>query len=264
MFDNFLKPFKRTILLTLYIILLVSGFFLWRIFTDTGIMFGNYGKVFTYIDITLSMVIITLFPLFLIGVIYKGLLFGKKETLNTKTSIGTGWWIIGTIISGASCCGSTLALSFGLLPLMNILPYNGMELKIIGLLGLLWALRDLYRNLETCQLQKDWWLQIAFEKEWKEYRHNRSNRVKKWYFLERLHILSQLSFPKHITIHGVMLYEAIRDKNVKEILGQCLRLFLVIPWHILQKLPLWNIWTSRVSAFQPMDIPDDLRHLFNK
>jgi hypothetical protein len=157
-----------------------------------------------------------------------------------------------------------LALSFGLLPLMNVLPYNGMELKIIGLLGLLWALRDIYRNLETCQLQKIWWLQLAFEKEWKEYKLNRWDRVKKWYALERMHILSQLSFRKHITIHGMMLYEAIRDKNVKEVFGQCLRLFLVIPWHILHKLPLWNIWTSRVLAFQPMDIPDDLQHLFNK
>jgi hypothetical protein len=46
-----------------------------------------------------------------------------------------------------------LALSFGLLPLMNVLPYNGMELKIIGLLGLLWATWDIYRNLETCQLK---------------------------------------------------------------------------------------------------------------
>jgi hypothetical protein len=90
MLFNFLKPFKKPALFILYIVLFILGYFLWRIFTDTGIMFGNYRETFTYIDITLSMVIITLFPLFLIGVIYKGLLFGKNETMNTKTSIGTG------------------------------------------------------------------------------------------------------------------------------------------------------------------------------
>lgn len=39
--------------------------------------------------------------------------------------------IIGTIISGASCCGATLAASFGLLPLMSLLPYDGLEIKLI-------------------------------------------------------------------------------------------------------------------------------------
>lgn len=154
MLYNFLKPFKKPILFTLYLVLLVSGYFLWRTFTDTGIMFWNYGNIYTYTDISFSAMIIILFPLFVIGVIYKWLLFWRKETLDMKTAIGTGWWLIGTIISGASCCGSTLALSFGLLPLMNILPYNGIELKVLGLLWLLWAIVHLYKNLETCQLKK--------------------------------------------------------------------------------------------------------------
>jgi hypothetical protein len=47
-----------------------------------------------------------------------------------------------------------LALSFGLLPLMNILPYNGIELKVLGLLWLLWAIVHLYKNLEICHLKK--------------------------------------------------------------------------------------------------------------
>lgn len=70
---------------------------------------------------------------------------------------------------------------------------------------------------------------IVFDNEWNNYRVNRLDRIKKWYFLERLHILSQLSFRKHILMHIIMLGEALYDKNVKEIAGQFMRLFLVIP-----------------------------------
>ena len=62
--------------------------------------------------------------------------------------------IIGTILSGCSCCGLTLAASFGLLPLMTILPYDGLEIKILGALGLLYATWDIMVNLETCRVKR--------------------------------------------------------------------------------------------------------------
>jgi hypothetical protein len=40
-------------------------------------MFGNYGKTHTYIDIVLSMVMVFGFPLFIVGMYYKGALFGR-------------------------------------------------------------------------------------------------------------------------------------------------------------------------------------------
>lgn len=61
---------------------------------------------------------------------------------------------MGTILSGCSCCGLTLASYFGLLPLMSFLPYSGLEIKILGTLGLLWALYDTYKNLETCRVKR--------------------------------------------------------------------------------------------------------------
>jgi hypothetical protein len=94
-------------------------------------MFGNYGKVHTYTDITLSWAMILGFPLFLIAIYYKGMLYGKKETTQQKNIIGMIGGALGTILSGCSCCGLTLASYFGLLPLMNFLPYNGLEIKIV-------------------------------------------------------------------------------------------------------------------------------------
>lgn len=117
-------------------------------------MFGNYGKLHTYTDIALSMFMIFAFPLFIIALYHKGSLFGKKEHLNHRTGIGLLSGIIGTIISGASCCGLTLASYFGLLPLMSLMPYDGLEIKVLGALGLLYALYDLMKNLETCSVRK--------------------------------------------------------------------------------------------------------------
>lgn len=80
-------------------------------------------------------------------------MFGHKENLHHKTGIGAISGVIGTILSGCSCCGLTLASYFGLLPLMNLLPYSGLEIKILGTIGLLWAIWDTYRNLEVCRVK---------------------------------------------------------------------------------------------------------------
>ena len=117
-------------------------------------MFGNYGELHTYTDIVLSMIMVIGFPLFIVAMYYKGSMFGKSETLSGKTGIGAIGGTIGTILSGCSCCGLTLASYFGLLPLMNLLPYDGLEIKILGALGLLYALYDVMKNLETCQVKK--------------------------------------------------------------------------------------------------------------
>lgn len=116
-------------------------------------MLGNYGKGHTYFDIGLSMIMVIWFPLFLIGILYKGMLFGARENLDGKTGIGAISGIAGTILSGCSCCGLTLASYFGLLPLMGFLPYSGLEIKTLGALGLLYAIWATYANLEVCRVK---------------------------------------------------------------------------------------------------------------
>jgi hypothetical protein len=154
MLSNLRKPFSNWYLILIFLLLVMLWGYLWWTFTDVEIMFGNYGKIHTGIDIVLSSIMIIGFPLFIIGIIYKWLMFGQRENLHHKTGIGTVGGIIGTILSGCSCCGLTLASYFGLLPLMNLLPYDGLEIKIIGTIGLLWALHDTYKNLEVCRMPK--------------------------------------------------------------------------------------------------------------
>lgn len=153
MFQNLNHLFKKKNIKTLYILLVMLAFGVWWYFTDIRIMLGNYGKVHTYTDIWLSIVMIFWFPLFLIALYYKGMLFWKAETLEKKNILGTVGGTIGTILSGCSCCGLTLASYFGLLPLMNLLPYDGLEIKILWTLGLLYALFDIIKNLETCKVK---------------------------------------------------------------------------------------------------------------
>jgi hypothetical protein len=47
-----------------------------------------------------------------------------------------------------------LALYFGLIPLMTLLPYDGLEIKFLAVVWLLWANYDLYKYLELCRMKK--------------------------------------------------------------------------------------------------------------
>ena len=154
MFTSLKTLFSTWWRILIYIVLVGGLLILWWSTTDMAIMFGNYGYVHTSLDIALSLVMILFFPLFLIALIYKSYKFWKRANINWKTSTGIVWGIIGTIISGASCCGATLAATLWLIPIMSLLPYDGLEIKIIGTLGLLYALYDILTHLETCKIRK--------------------------------------------------------------------------------------------------------------
>lgn len=152
MLHNLQKVFSSSLRIFAYIFIVLIAWGIWWFFTDVAIMFGNYGALHTYIDIGLSLIMVFGFPLFLMGFWYKSMLFWR-DTLTKKSGTGIIGGIMGTIISGASCCGLTLASYFGLLPLMSLLPYDGLEIKTIAALSLLYALYDMLKNLETCKVK---------------------------------------------------------------------------------------------------------------
>lgn len=84
----------------------------------------------------------------------------------------------------------------------------------------------------------------------------------KWKQLERLYIIGQLVMSLHLQTHWLMLNLAIEEFKPKEILGQILRLVFVFPGHLFGRLPIGNVGTSRVSAFRPMEVPPDMKDLF--
>ncbi|MBJ7526967.1 MAG: DUF3703 domain-containing protein, partial [Sphingomonadaceae bacterium] len=80
-----------------------------------------------------------------------------------------------------------------------------------------------------------------------------------WYHLERAHILGQRGLWSHIVVHMTMLKFAIRQSDVREVLGQIMRILATIPGYLFGWIPVGNTGGSNVSAFKPMAIPEDLK-----
>ncbi len=137
-----------------YFALSILLWMLWWYSTDIRIMFGNYGKLHTYLDIWLSIFIILLFPILIISIFYKSWKYWKRADIELKTINWAISGILWTIISGASCCGATLGTYFGLLPLMAFLPYDGLELKFVWAVWLVYGLYNSLLYLDTCKIQK--------------------------------------------------------------------------------------------------------------
>jgi ligand-binding SRPBCC domain-containing protein len=79
-----------------------------------------------------------------------------------------------------------------------------------------------------------------------------------WTALERVHIIAQPHMGMHIDSHITMLGYAIATRDMKEIMGQTLRLILAPLGNITGRLPIGNTGRANVSAFKPMPIPADI------
>jgi hypothetical protein len=77
---------------------------------------------------------------------------------------------------------------------------------------------------------------------------------------ERAHILSQKYTWPHIRSHFGMLHIGYRRNDLREMLGQCVRVLAAL---IFSKLwvPLGNTGGANVSALKPMPIPEDLKQV---
>jgi hypothetical protein len=78
--------------------------------------------------------------------------------------------------------------------------------------------------------------------------------------LERAHVLAQRMTGRHTFIHWRMLTAGLRRGDLREVVGQLPRIVASILFSRLW-VPRGNSGRSRVSAFKPMPVPADLRHL---
>jgi len=81
--------------------------------------------------------------------------------------------------------------------------------------------------------------------------------------LERAHILGQRHYIPHVINHYWMLKVGLRRRDLREILGQTLRIIgsagSLIGW-----IPTGNTGGANVSPIKPMPIPADLAHFFDE
>lgn len=78
--------------------------------------------------------------------------------------------------------------------------------------------------------------------------------------LERAHVLAQRMTRRHTFIHWRMLRAGLRRGDLREVVGQLMRIVAAILFSRLW-VPRGNSGRARVSAFKPMPVPADLRHL---
>jgi Protein of unknown function (DUF3703) len=78
--------------------------------------------------------------------------------------------------------------------------------------------------------------------------------------LERAHVLAQRMTGRHTFIHWRMLIAGLRRGDLHEVGGQLPRIVASILFSRLW-VPRGNSGRARVSAFKPMPVPADLRHL---
>jgi hypothetical protein len=81
-----------------------------------------------------------------------------------------------------------------------------------------------------------------------------------FFHLERAHVLAQRRTVRHTYIHWLMLVAGMRRGDFREVLGQVPRMVASVLFSRLW-VPRGNCGRARVSAFKPMPVPDDLRHL---
>lgn len=134
-FSNILLIFKNPKYIFGYFLLVFLLAWAWYSFTDFPLMRGNYGMTHYWYDGVISWVNILTFPMFIVAWIYRSYTLGSYS--NTSEKAGFFGGIIGILISGSICCGSSILLALGTSALTNFisnnpyLPFRGLELKTL-------------------------------------------------------------------------------------------------------------------------------------
>lgn len=84
-----------------------------------------------------------------------------------------------------------------------------------------------------------------------------------WAHLERAHILSQPMAVAHVRTHVAMLRVAVRRRDLREVVGQLLRVAVAGPGSVTGRYPVGNTGGANVSATLVMPIPDDLQQILD-
>jgi len=116
---------------------------------------GNYvmmsGFNFTFISIFLTFIIALLFGVFIALVIYR---YKLIKSGNKKLGFfGTLGFFFGVFSAGCPSCGSAVFALFGAPLALMFLPYQGLELKALSIVLLVWSNYSLSRKLIKCNIK---------------------------------------------------------------------------------------------------------------
>ena len=136
-----------------YVLTILSGLLMGSVlfyFTEYDLIVGNIGKIYADIQVASQILISVLFGVNLSVLWYKlKLSSGNDVTAKSTTALGS---VMAIIVSGCPACGVTLAGYLGLASVFSAFPLYGLELKIAGLLLLLFSTNYLLVNLNKCKV----------------------------------------------------------------------------------------------------------------
>lgn len=91
----------------------------------------------------------------------------------------------------------------------------------------------------------------------------RGDQARAWQHLERAHILSQAYAWPHTLVHLRMLLAGWARRDLREVMGQLVRIVVAGPGSWLGRAPLGNTGGANVGILTPMPIPEDLQRILN-
>jgi hypothetical protein len=80
-------------------------------------------------------------------------------------------------------------------------------------------------------------------------------------FLERAHVLGQESTVQHVRAHCLMLAWSIRNRDLREFIGQLFRIVGAATKTAFGLIPIGNTGGANVSPFKPLPVPKDLEQI---
>lgn len=93
-------------------------------------------------------------------------------------------------------------------------------------------------------------LEIALAKELEV----RGNYLKSFHHLENAHVLGQASTWWHVKVHFLMLLWGIRQRDLKECIGQVVRIIGAATKTAFGLVPMGNTGGSNISPFQKLPV----------
>jgi hypothetical protein len=143
-----LKDYRGTIVAAVFVVL-----FAWiqQILNDNSAIRGNYGEINLMVrqilDVSVLVLLFGLTKLFVYK--YINVWWGDR---------GSGLWLWGGILSlivtGCPACSIWLASYLGLSAFISWLPYDGVELKILSVLLMWYAVCDMWKKLDVCEIKR--------------------------------------------------------------------------------------------------------------
>lgn len=151
---DILSHFKEVFSNIRYLIFSLAVFgivyYLFELFTYKDLIIGNYGLNYYLISVFSQFLISVLFSLFLTLSMYKYITFSTYSPKEGSTSFFATF--VGILAAGCPACSITIASYIGLAGLLALLPYDGLELKIIAIPMLIYANYSVSKNLMSCNI----------------------------------------------------------------------------------------------------------------